>query len=407
MRKGTIQRAYIKAAICGLVLLPACASCIDDTYVDAPAGEATTVNVGLTLRADNVSGNADGYVQGSTYENYIDLDGDTPDYRIYFFTNSASGGNDTYLATFKPLEMVNYYYSDYTEYRLYGEVNIPDVIDMGSFKIMVLANWGADNYNDEDFTTSTTIDNVCTATTATFNAFVDDDDDGDGNVNAVMPSADNRIPFYGIHAYSGYTFEPGKAVTLSEPVTLLRAMAKVEVTLETEDVTFSDVTIQHYNATGYCAPAGVYSEAYYGQGTSWSTDYLADVHLVGDANDHNEDGTPIDRGISLYDANGDGHTWVAYLPEYRNTDEDYPDDYAYIEVRVDGGDTYEIYFADYTLGVTDNDDVDSRYDIQRDNLYSFSVRVLDNYSLSVSVKGWTSGYENDYEFGTADEQDNG
>ncbi len=397
MRKGTKQRSVIKAAICSVAVLIACASCINDTYVDAPEGEATTVNVGLTLRADNVSGDADGYVQGSTYENYIDLDGG--DYRIYFFTNSADGGNDTYLATFTPLEMVNYYYSDYTEYRLYGEVAIPDVIDSGSFKIMVLANWGA--YEDDDSLDGAGIDDVCTESTATYSAFVDDDG------NAVMPSAGKRIPFYGIHAYSGYTFEPGKAIELSEPITLLRAMAKVEVVLESTDRTFSSVKVQHYNATGYCAPAGVYSEAYYGQGTSWSTDYLAGLHLVGDANDHNDDGTPIDRSISLQkQGNDDGYeTWVAYLPEYKNADEDNPDDYAYIEVRVDGGGTYSIYFADYTLGVTDNDDITSRYDIKRNNLYSFTVKVLDSYSLNVSVKGWTSGYENDYEFGTEEEDD--
>ncbi len=371
MRKETKQRSVIKAALYSAALLWMCASCINDTYVDAPeSDDATTVNVGLTLRADNVSGDVEGYVQGSTYENYIDIDGG--DYRIYFFTNSASGGNDTYLATFTPLDMVNYYYSDYTEYRLYGEVAIPDVIDSGSFKIMVLANWGANNYDDDALKTTTTIDEICEAGWSTFSAIT--------SADGFVLGESNLIPFYGIHAYSGYTFELGKAIELSEPITLLRAMAKVEVTLETEDVTFSDVTLHRYNATGYCAPYGVYSEADYGQGTDWATDYLPDVHLV---NGHNDgDGTPIDRSIPFKQVqeadmdNGIYETWVAYLPEYKNTDADNPDDYSYIAVTVNGRDEASaIYFADYTDGETDNTVMENRFDIQRNNLYHYEVKV--------------------------------
>lgn len=48
---------------------------------------------------------------------------------------------------------------------------------------------------------------------------------------------------------------------LPEPVTLLRAVAKVEVILKTDehfDLSFSEVKIHRYNKKGYCAPKDVF-----------------------------------------------------------------------------------------------------------------------------------------------------
>ncbi len=370
MRKGTMLH-NMKAAIGALTVLLAYASCINDSYVDAPTNDDATVNVGLTLRTSPLTSDSKTFVPGNTYENYIDLTGN--DYRIYFFTyDSNNNGNDTFLARFEPLDVVANYGSDYTEYTMYGTVP-ESVTSKSAFKIMVLANWGA--YEDDESLDGASIDDVCTESTATYSAFVGDDG------NAVMPSADKRIPFYGIHAYSDITFKKGEAVMLlDKPITLLRAMAKVEVVLETEDVTFSSVAIQRYNTTGYCAPYKVYSEDNYDHGYNWDTDFLQDVHLVGDANDHDEDGKPIERSIPFNQVqeadadNGIYETWVAYLPEYDNTTSD--NDYSYIAVTVEGSDdVHEIYFANYTDGETDNTDTENRFDIQRNNLYRYVVEV--------------------------------
>ncbi|MCD8310236.1 MAG: hypothetical protein LUB83_03345 [Prevotellaceae bacterium] len=389
MRKGNYrQRAYIKAALCGAALLMACASCVYDDYADTAAGSDNTVNVGITIRtASMASTRSDGYEDGSTYENYIDLDGG--DYRVYFFTNDPDNdGNDTFIARFEPTYMATSTGKNYTEYTLYGEVTADEVTDLGSFKIMVLANWGTDNYPDGYFTN---IDEACEA--ATYNAFVGDDG------TALMPSEDRRIPFYGIHAYSGYTFEQGKAVTLSEPVTLLRAMAKVQVILESEGVAFSDVTLHRYNAKGYCAPDKVYSQDDYDHGADWSKDYLQDVHLV---NNGANDSDAASNSMSFYKEqeadvqNGQYETWVAYLPEYSNTTN--ADDYASITIAVEGGDTHDIYFANYTDGETDNSYSDGdRFDIQRNNLYRFHVTVSAG-NKAVYVENWTLLDEEEIDF---------
>ena len=61
------------------------------------------------------------------------------------------------------------------------------------------------------------------------------------------------------------TFTPGMLTHLGT-VHLLRAMAKVEVSCKTSGWTLEKVELLRYNATGYCAPSGVYSQDDYVKG---------------------------------------------------------------------------------------------------------------------------------------------
>ncbi len=383
-----IRRALGVAAALPVIM---CASCSDDDSLESAAVAGDMVNVEITIRTASMTATrSDGYVQGTGYENYIDIE--NGDYRVYFFTNSAGDGNDTYMAGFSLLHMQAVENNDYTEYTLDGEVEAGDIIDAGSFKIMVLANWGKDNY--PTVTGETTIDDVCGDAAGVYNAFVDE------SGNACAPSASHLIPFYGIHAYTDVSLVKGEQVVLTQAVTLLRAVAKVEVVLKNSDRTLSDVSIQRYNEKGYCAPAGVYSESYY-ESADRQTSSFSGVHLLNDANDEGA------SGRSLPFMQQDDGTWVIYVPEYNNTAS--VDDYAYITLKEQNDDdtSYTIYFANYAYGETVNDDVDYRFDIQRNNLYRYTVEFLDNQGLNVHVDKWSEEYENKYEFGVEEEEEAG
>ena len=69
-----------------------------------------------------------------------------------------------------------------------------------------------------------------------------------------------NIPMWGVKTVSKLEFAPGKREEVSDPVFMLRAMAKMEVALTPECAAEYDlkaVTLNKHNATGYCLPVGV------------------------------------------------------------------------------------------------------------------------------------------------------
>ncbi|MCD8302754.1 MAG: hypothetical protein LUC44_07025, partial [Prevotellaceae bacterium] len=270
MMKRTIRQTIGAARVATLAaLLPLlCVSCGEDGTDPMGGGDSGikdgAVNIGLSIqtRATDV----DGYDSGDTYESYIDMAGG--DYRIYFFT-----ADNKYIATFEPKGFVAVEGNGYTTYNVLGEVPAGLVANQDDFKVVMLANWGS--YEDEDFDENTTIDDICTATWSKYNRMTD-----------FEPSPGNLIPFYGVHEYKGYTFKNNKTTLLTDdPVTLLRAMAKVEVVLESEAAKFVEVKLYHYNDIGYCAPTGIYTQDDYDHDYTWNSDYVSTLHLVNDAND--------------------------------------------------------------------------------------------------------------------------
>ncbi len=395
MMKGTIRHATGAAALLAL-LLSLCVSCSDDGISTASltGGDGSSVTVGLTLRAAaGYTGN--GFESGTGYENYINVaDGD---YRIYFFTNTASDGNDTFIAKFNPTGVVPVEGTDYTAYNVQGEVP-SELLQYTTFKIVMLANWG--NYEDNDFDSSTTIKDICTAEWAVYDHLTDFE---------LSPS--NLIPFYGVNTYKDVEFKKGEFTKLDGELTLLRAMAKVEVMIDDSEnaegliALFTDARIYHYNDNGFCAPIA-YEETDYYNGYNYTTDFLDDVHLVGGYNDYDTTvGTPIERSLK-FQPNDDGTMWYAYVPEYDNTTD--VDDYAYIEVmlqyqgNVDG--PYTIYFANYTTNGTTDNSTNTRYDIQRNNLYRFTVSLETGY-FRVMPQHWEATFENDFTVSDEDTSD--
>lgn len=385
--------------ICCLLLLPAVlfVSCSRDTEDDSvPSAGEMTLGIGFKIPARAV---ADGYEEGEVYENYIDAA--NGNYRIYFFD-----AENKLIARFDPEAFILMAEDDkYVEYSVLGEV--PEALAEHSdfFKMVVLANWP--QYNDTVEEDVTTIADLCDADWAQFDCLTD----GKTNPTAIAlnpfaadPSERKLMPFYGVHEYSNVTFKPGVATILDEPVTLLRAMAKVEVILETDDyfdLSFSSLKINRYNAKGYCAPKDVFKQSDYDHNGSYDDDYVQTLHLVGDANDANEKELSF-RKVNRWDEDGKRYEkWTAYLPEYQNigADNAYSSIKAKFNIQLADDTPHTIYFANYSGGKSDNSN-GNRLNIERNNIYRFQVTCTGyNFKLLLTVSDWQGLYENNFEFG--------
>lgn len=346
-------------------------ACTEATDVIEPAeADKVMLQLQLTLPVNEASRATE---EGTAYENYIDFK-DPTKYRIYFFDN-----NNKYIARFTPSDVVMSETNNYVLYSVEGEV--PEALisasKIVSFKVMILGNW--DEYKDDELTNTTTIEDICSADWAIF----------DYSKDFELAPDKNLIPFYGIHEYKDVAFEYGEITRLEESVTLLRAMAKVEVILKTEDMSFSEVSIHGYNKQGYCAPSDVDSQEDYDQDNE-----KLDLHLVNNG-ENDEDATSNTCSFLCVKEKAGEETWVAYLPEYKNVGKVDLD--AHIEVRFDiqtdkDEKDFIIYFSD------DQSDMSKYFSIARNHLYRFNVTIDPKGNLAVKVNSWADIYENNFYF---------
>lgn len=209
------------------------------------------------------------------------------------------------------------------------------------------------------------------------------------------------IPMWGVTTKE-LTLTPGTADNLG-PINLLRAMAKIEVTLSdalTDEYTLSSITLNRYNTTGYCLPAG-YATA------SQTTDL-----------DREDGTTPISfnpneslAANAPFTISTDGNTAICYLPEYEA-------EYANPAVL-----TITLNDKAYTLDLKDYT-TNAYYDLVRNHIYRYTITGVNEGTLTVQYRvlpwelvstetGWPgenkfyqllpSGGENDdYQKGDAD-----
>lgn len=390
--------------LCLSALLCASVSCSKEMDApdtpDVPSGEEMTLHIGFKVPTRAA---AEGYEDGETDENYIDIAGGN--YRIYFFDV-----NDNFIARFEPSGFIATEGSDYCHYSVLGKAPDALVEHSNFFKMVVLANWPSypENLNEDGEENlplvgkETNIENICTADWAQYDCLTDDKKTPTAialNPFAVNPDERKLMPFYGVHEYEDITFTPGQATLLEEPVTLLRAMAKVEVILETDDdldLSFSSVAINRYNARGYCAPKDVFTQDDYDHGENPDEDYVKDLHLTNEGKNDEDEKELVCRSVRMWtDEDGTRHEkWEAYIPEYKNID--VGSTCSCIKVKLDDVQTepYTIFFANYDGGQTDNSD---RLNIERNNIYRFIVTVHDS-RFKVNVQEWKYAYDNEYTF---------
>ena len=365
-----MKKWFLHSMVCLLAFIGV--ACSDDAG-NMPMDNAGNVRIRLQLALPAGGGmsRADYFENGVELENYIDFN-DEDQYRIYFFDS-----DNKFIARFMPTVVDMSLENQYILYQVEGDVpeKLVSQSETMDFKIVVLGNW--DTYQEP--VAGTTIADICNDTQyGTFGCFTDGFD---------LNKSDKLIPFYGVHEYKGITFKDKEIVMLAAPITLLRAMAKVEVVLKTEGMSFSSVSIQGYNRKGYCAPSDVDSQEDY--------DYDADqptLHLIGGTNDEGA----ASRSLPFLHIEGeDNDTWIAYLPEYDNRSDE--SEAAHIEVRFDiqtedDENDFIIYFSD------DQDDKSKTFDIVRNNLYRFNVTIDPKGKLAVEVNKWDEIFENNFIF---------
>ena len=361
-----MKRWFLYIGACLLAFV--CFACTDEMEADGNSKERSVkLQLQLSLPMDasaRTTRMPSGFEAGSKYENYINVNS----YRIYFFDT-----NNKYIARFIPSKTVMAEATEYTLYSVEGEVP-EDVLRRASnnamdFKIVVLANWK--KYKEPE--AGSELGTICNADWAQFEI-----------LNFFGLDEDNLIPFYGVNEYEDVPVQYGGTITLEESIPLLRAMAKVEVVLNkedelnTEEMSFSGVTLHGYNSKGYCAPTG---------GTYPQNGHL---HLIGG---QNEEGS-INKTIPfLQTQSNNKETWIAYVPEYDNTSNGA--NAAYIELSSDiQTEAFVIRFADDQTDVTS-----TSFNITRNHLYRFNVKIkLVDGRIEAEVSDWKEEYENDFNF---------
>lgn len=358
-----MKRWFLYIGACLLAFV--CFACTDEMEADGNSKERSVkLQLQLSLPMDasaRTTRMPSGFEAGSKYENYINVNS----YRIYFFDT-----NNNYIARFIPSKTVMAEATEYTLYSVEGEVP-EDVLRRASnnamdFKIVVLANW--ENY--EEPKAGSKLETICNADWAQF------------EIKSFELDEDNLIPFYGVNEYEDVPVQYGGTITLEESIPLLRAMAKVEVVLNTEEMSFSDVTLHGYNSKGYCAPMnGAYPQ---------------NGHILHLIRGQNEEGS-INKTIPFLPTQSDNtkETWIAYVPEYDNSD---VDNAAYIELRFDiQTETDE---KDFVIHFADNQtDIEkTSFDITRNHLYRFKVTIDPKGNLAVEVNYWEEEYDNEFNF---------
>lgn len=345
--------------LCCTILLAACSRADDEPAGnDSQDGETMLSFVVTASRADGSS--SDEREVGTVNENRIDID--NADYRILLFDS-----NNKFLARcYGVFTATNT--TDYTEYKFVGTVPTSlTTYTGGGVTVVVLANWGW--YEDSQLVAGeTTISDLTQATWAQF--------DYSSTTTEEILDGTRPIPMYGAQAYTGITFAEGKTTDLTAtPITLTRAMAKVELIVgETDDNStfdFKNPKLVNYNAKGYCT-----------EGIPNGVEKYSSVNFVKDE---------------------DTGKWVVYMPEYKNLSDESTlrtDGYkSYINVQLsfqtdDDTKTFDIQFANYDA----NSKPTTYFNIERNHLYRYEVDFKQG-ELIVTNGDWQKVYDLDFDFG--------
>lgn len=404
-----ILKRYISIVISLLTYACVFQACSDETDVELPDPEtdgsrpSMTISICMDGSVTGSRGSDDDFEEGTGLENYLDLA--NKNFRIYFFDS-----DNRFLDVFVPYRidldgnnnvLANQSYIFYQFQGMLPE-SVPD-----RFKVVALFNWPEYPVESTDeFTPAeamvlrvgeTTIEDLCTHPSAQFAALTLENDDDEW-----LDTADRLIPFYGVREYDlndyvsasdktpegqikgGVIVNLSKKGSVSTPLPLLRALAKVEVILDNPLATFEEVTMTRVNRKGFCAPyqaaAGEnrwkfdHTDYFPNDSYVWEETFVRGVHLPGGSNDADATRLPLKK------VSDSPERWVAYVPEYKNIA---TDNFTSVRLKLkkpetdneaaqpgDANDTHyykEIYF-------TDGGKIDgSRHDIERNNIYRFTI----------------------------------
>lgn len=237
------------------------------------------------------------YDPGEGYENYINVLGD--DFRVLFFSGEADGSQSRYITELDSVVMWPVFRTPTTRtYRVTGSVP-KELIADGTFRMMMLANWG--EYS-QPVPGVTTIDQMCADQHALYSF-----DQAKTEV-----SRDATIPMYGIKRLTNVAFQNSTFTSLGV-MYMLRAYAKVDVELTDRRWSMSSVELTNCYATGCNAPARVYEQGDYVRDT-YDLDYTDRPHLPSTS--------LILHDLKFSRASADSSVYRIYMPEFLNIDSD-------------------------------------------------------------------------------------
>lgn len=343
-----VNAKYIPTLL--LLLAATLASCV---YDDAPATRDDDARQAVQVTFTLAAGNADADTR-ATWGDVYDKEGATAwenaiapdDLQVLLYTTD----NDDVAR----VENLVYFRNDDGTYTYHGQLtaDADDLTPGTEYKIMVFANCGINN---------DTKTNISTLANTTF----------------TRDGAD-YIPLWGVKTTT-LDLTPGTADNLGT-IDLLRAMAKVEVTLSdalTDKYTLSSITLNRYNTTGYCLPAG-YNAVSETKELEREDDAPASFRPYSSVS--TED-------LSFQIENG---TAVCYLPEYAKDNANL----AVLTITLNGK-AYSLELKDYTTN--------AYYDLVRNHIYRYTITGVNEGTLTVQYRvlpwelvtssiGWT---END------------
>lgn len=316
-------------------------SCTNDT---APLHEPDTdglVQVGFSIKTVDNFGKpapraaADGYVDGTGYENYIGFESDDIIFMLF-------DGNGKYVETMGTLGVTPIGDDKYpSEYKV---VCVMTRKPGDTFRIMALANWGHGNYPvaSELRPGVTTIEDICLGKAGN-NIY-------EYSRYPFVPSGSTAIPMYGVKTFKNVDLQADRINDIGD-IDLLRAMAKVEVCCaEGSELELESVTLSGFNNIGFTTPTGMYD----------NTGYATDTHIPASASSDTEH--PLDFTIS-------GNKALIYIPEYKNIGSSANPCRITVTFADNKKVSYPIDFCKYSNGKPTTD----RFDILRNTYYQFIV----------------------------------
>ena len=336
MKTTSLHIAF--AALLSLLLL---ASCSRNDEVAVAEGEEGKVQVTFTLKLDNESSasramsRAEDNTWGDEYNNDLgnDYDNRINDLQVVIYEGNTFKCKVTNLSFYKNEEK--------NEYTYLGSIS-ETLTANTEYKIMVFANC-ADWAN---ITSKTNLSDL----SYTYNENM-------------------GIPMWGVITQT-LSLVPGSRQELDE-ISLLRAVAKVEVSMNVEGYTLQSVSIDNSNKQGYCLP-----KDYTLVGNTTDLDREEDTDIT-TFNPYKDSEKIEDRTFT--NENG---TYYIYLPEYNNST-----NAAKIQVTVKNNTTneekpYDLEFKDYVNGAPTGDP----YDIVRNHIYHYTITGVNDGKLKLEYR---------------------
>ena len=315
---------------------------------DVPLQESRSVQVGLILSTggDSVSRaipGEDGTTEGVGYENYIDIV--NRDFRFYIFDANNLFVDELDVLMVMPM--------DHSTYYVMAELNAIPSTEV--FKVVVVANWPVYPASESLVKGETTIQDVCEMSDYDY-------------VQPFTPSAEQKIPMYGVSTYQDKEFRPDFSTDL-EAIYMLRAMAKVEVKLQDDLSGYSleSPLLNRFAGHGMAAPIGIYDNTT-ADCSSWESMHIDHEHVI------NTGSTPFLENI-------EGKNYSIYLPEYKNAGAQFP---SYISFFLNGTE-YDIQFKNYINGKPIGEPIN----IVRNHHYVFTITSVGaGIQVSYTVEDW-------------------